>query len=101
MQQEPIFHDYTFGPEQRQQFDHDGHFLLSGLLTPSACHRLIQSLSTIEAMSGTETKTETASKSEVSPQRYAAEYDSYLASLIAHPQMLSLARTLLGENIRF
>lgn len=107
MQQEPIFHNYTFGPEQRQRFDHDGHFLLPGLLTPAACHRLTQSLSTIEAMSGTESKTETAPKSEVSsqrdvsPQRYAAEYDSYLASLIAHPQMLSLVRTILGENVRF
>ena len=35
------------------------------------------------------------------PNQNAAEYDSYLASLIGHPQMLNLAHTILGDNIRF
>ena len=32
---------------------------------------------------------------------YAAEYNDYLANLIAHPQLLELARSILGENIRY
>ena len=32
---------------------------------------------------------------------FAAEYDSYLESLIPHPQMLKLARQVLGEDIRY
>ena len=35
------------------------------------------------------------------PNRYAAEYDKYLASLIGHPQLLGLARRVLGAPIRF
>lgn len=33
--------------------------------------------------------------------RYAAEHDAYLASVIAHPQMLELARRVLGDEIRY
>ena len=35
------------------------------------------------------------------PNRFAAEFDWYLESLIGHPQMLRLARDILGENIRY
>jgi len=35
------------------------------------------------------------------PNHYAAEYDKFLARLIRHPQLLDLARRVLGEDIRF
>ena len=35
------------------------------------------------------------------PMRYAAEHDAFLASVIAHPQMLELAQAVLGDEIRY
>ena len=35
------------------------------------------------------------------PNHYAAEYDSYLESLIPHPQLLDLTQRVLGKEIRF
>ena len=35
------------------------------------------------------------------PNRFSAEYDNYLESVIAHPQMLKLARKVLGDDIRY
>jgi hypothetical protein len=35
------------------------------------------------------------------PGKYAAEHDGFLASLIGHPQLLALARRVLGDNIRW
>jgi ectoine hydroxylase-related dioxygenase (phytanoyl-CoA dioxygenase family) len=39
--------------------------------------------------------------SERSPKHYAAEHDTFLASIIAHPQMLELAHAVLGSDIRY
>ena len=36
MLQNPIFHDYIFGNQERKQLDCDGHFVLPGLLTVDA-----------------------------------------------------------------
>ena len=94
MPQNPIFHDYTFGAQERKQLDRDGHFVLSSLLTADAQQQLTESLARIESLiPGCEEGYE--------PNRFAAEYDSYLESLIPHPQMLKLAREVLGEEIRY
>lgn len=74
--------------------DRDGHFLLPGILTDDACTQLVQALSHIEELV-------TAGVTYPLPNRNAAEYDSYLENLIAHPQLLALARNVLGEEIRF
>ena len=94
MSPNPIFHDYTFGDQEREELDHVGHFVLPKLLTIDAQARLTESLARIESLiPGCEKGYE--------PNRFAAEYDSYLESLIPHPQMLKLARQVLGEEIRY
>ena len=90
----PIFHDFTFAEEARQALDSDGHFVFPGLLTASAQTKLTESLSRIHELSRTP-------KAGHEPNRFSAEYDTYLESLIAHPQMLALARKVLGEDIRY
>jgi len=90
---EDIFAAYEFGPEERALLDRDGHFAFPALLTAAAQNELTQALSEIQAqMPGAE---------DYKPNHYAAEYNAYLASLIAHPQLLRLARDVLGEPLRF
>ncbi len=90
----PIFHDYTFGAQERKRLDRDGHLVLPGLLTVEAQARLTESLARVESLIP-------GCKKGYEPNRFAAEYDSYLESLIPHPQMLKLARQVLGEDIRY
>lgn len=92
MEQQPLFEAYTFRAEERAQLDRDGHFAFPGLLTAHARSRLTESLEHISALPDT---------GDYPPQRYSAECDAYLASLIAHPQLLDLARDVLGQSIRF
>ncbi len=87
-----LFEDYQFGPEEKAQLDRDGHFCLPTILTLAARENLIASLARVLEMPDSE---------EFHPNHYAAELDDYLASLIAHPQMLELARKVLGEEIRY
>ena len=94
MAQDPIFHDYTFSDKERNEMDHDGHFVLPRLLTAEARKRLTDSLVHIESLLP-------GGKQGYEPNRFAAEFDSYLESLIGHPQMLKLAREVLGEEIRY
>ena len=94
MQQNPIFHDYTFGDEQKKELDLDGHYVLPRLLTADAQKKLTESLSRIQSLIP-------GCKQGYEPNRFSAEYDSYLESLIPHPQMLELARKVLGEDIRY
>src|SRR4028118_2386278 len=88
---EPLFLSYLFGETEKKQLDNDGHLLFPHLLTPSARQRLIASLGRNLEIPATE---------EHLPMRYAAEHDAFLASVIAHPQMLELARAGLGEESR-
>lgn len=94
MTQSPIFHTYRFGEAERKKMDSDGHFVLPGLLTPDAQEKLTNALSHILERSRTSTEGH-------EPNRFSAEYNTYLESLIAHPQMLELARKVLGEDIRY
>ena len=86
MEQEPIFCPYEFGTREREVLDRDGHFMLLGIITSSTCERLTESLTLFQPMR--ESRDERVRFFSF----YAAEYDTYLASLIAHPQMLDLAR---------
>ena len=90
---DPIFKSYNFTAKDRARFDRDGHFLFPGLLRVSACRRL--------AVSCEANQTLLASKAEgKNPKHFSAEFDLYLESLIVHPQLLQLARSVLGENVR-
>ncbi len=90
----PIFRPYEFGAKEKALLDKDGHVLLPGILTPGACERLMSSFCHIQDL------TPSAVESH-KPNHYAAEYDSYLESLIPHPQLLDLAQRVLGKEIRF
>ena len=69
-----LFHAYTFGEQERRTLDSDGHFVFPGLLTPDAQENLTRSLSYIHELSRTP-------KEGHEPNRFSAEYDSYLESL--------------------
>jgi hypothetical protein len=94
MIQEPIFNAYIFGDVERTQMDRDGHLMLSGLLTEQAQEKLTASMEHIESLRAQEEKGH-------EPRRFSAEFDTYLESLIGHPQLLGLARTILGDDIRY
>lgn len=87
-----LFKPYDFGPDQKAALDRDGHLLVPGLLTPGARQRLTAALEHIEAL---------PPKEGHEPRRFAAEFDPYLESLIGHPQLLDLARQVLGDDIRY
>ena len=90
---EALFNTYEFGAEARAELDCDGHFALPGLLTDEACAKLTEALADIQALPRDD--------EEYLPPRFAAEYNAYLESLIAHPQMLELVRKVLGTEIRY
>jgi len=94
MEREPIFGDFTFGDAEREVMDRDGHVAFPGLLTEDAQKELAESLSYIQSL-----KLQGIEGHE--PNRFAAEFDWYLESLIGHPQMLGLARDILGDEIRY
>ena len=90
----PIFQPYEFGEKEKALLDKDGHYLLPGILTPGACERLMSSFWHIRELIPSAVESH-------KPTHYAAEYDSYLESLISHPQLLDLAQRVLGMEIRF
>ena len=94
MERFPIFESYEFGEEQKAEMDRVGHFVLPGILTPEACERLTESLSYIQSLVPNATQGH-------EPNRFSAEYDEFLESLIGHPQMLTLVRQVLGGDIRY
>ena len=94
MSWEPIFRDVDLGKSDREALDRDGHVAFPGLLTERACRRLARSLSYIDSIAA-------AGNPGHEPNRFAAEYDWYLESLIGHPRMLGLARAILGREVRY
>jgi hypothetical protein len=90
-----LFNDYSWTTEHKTRLDLDGHIVLPGLLTSEAQNRLTDSLSKIHGLS------RTTGPGPKPTSMYAAEYDDYLGSLIADPQMLELASNILGENVRY
>lgn len=77
---------------ERAALDRDGHVLLPGRLTLEARSALTAALADIEAQAGLEP---------VKPRHYSAEHNGYLASLIAHPEMIALVQAAIGPEIRF
>lgn len=69
-----------------------GHIAFPGLLTATACKRLTDSLAHILSL---------PDNPDHKPNHFSAELDDYLASLIGHPQMLQLVRSILGDDIRY
>ena len=94
----PLFNPHVIGPREKSELDQQGHLILPGLLTQPARDALVAALGRVLELHiehGPE------APGERSPSRYAAEHDSFLASLIAHPQMLALGRSILGDEIRY
>ena len=90
----PIFKKYDFGQEERECFNRDGHIVLPALLLPDTCQLLAKSCE--------DNQTLLASRVEgKNPKHYSAEFDAYLERVIVHPQLLELARSVLGDDIRF
>ncbi len=90
---EAIFKTNRFGEEERAQFDRDGHYLLPGLLRTDACDQLTKSCKANQDL--------LASKVEgKNPKHYSAEFDPYFENLMVHPQLLEMARSVLGSDIR-
>ena len=90
----PIFDAYEFGQVEKAELDQVGHFVLPGILTRSVRERLTRSLAHISEISP-------AGEKGHEPGRFAAEFDAYLEGLIAHPDLLDLARRVLGDDIRY
>lgn len=78
--------------DEREALDRDGHVLLPGRLTSKACSALITALADIQAQTGSDP---------ITPRHYSAEHNEYLASLIAHPEMIALVQAAIGPDIRF
>ncbi|MBT4099238.1 MAG: hypothetical protein HN559_26330 [Gemmatimonadetes bacterium] len=93
MEKASLFRSTCLDTEAKRSLDETGHIVLPGLLTDAACGSLTEALSRIHALM--------PGDANYPPNHYAAQFDDYLASLIGHPQMLSLARSVLGESIRY
>ncbi len=94
MDMDPIFNDFAFGKYERELMNRDGHISFPGLLKEDARRELTASLEYIESIDAQDMEGH-------EPRRFAAEFDGYLESLIGHPQMLDLARSILGDDVRF
>lgn len=88
----PLFVRDTLTDSEKAALDHDGQVLLPGWIATDARTPLVDALARIQELARTRGHL---------PHHYAAEHDSHLASLVGHPQMLALARSALGPEIRF
>lgn len=87
-----IFKPYNFGAAEKALLDRDGHFILPGLLAGPVREELVIALRHIVEV------VKAHGYEPHGPHMYAAEHAPYLAALIAHPQMLELARAVLGAE---
>lgn len=94
----PLFKPHVIGPHEKSELDTRGHLLLPGLLTQPARDALVAALGRILELHAAQGPEALADRT---PSKYAAEHDAFLASLIAHPQLLALARSILGDEIRY
>ena len=93
----PLWDNCTLDKAARGQLDFDGHYAFPGVLNQSTQQRLTEALSAIEDLRKDEDRFDGSKPIHM----YAAEYNDYLASLVAHPQLLNLAREILGHDIRY
>jgi hypothetical protein len=95
----PLFRPLSFGAAEKAELDRQGHLVLPELLTLEARDALVLALARIRGLQhahGPE-----RGPDDRTPNEYAAEHDGFLASLIAHPELLGLARAVLGPSIRY
>ncbi len=90
-----LFNTHSWTAADKARLDTDGHIVLPGLLTDDAQRHLTESLRKIHGLS------RTTGAGPKPTSMYAAEYDDYLESLIADPQMLELAGNALGADFRY
>jgi hypothetical protein len=93
-----LFSPYVLGAREKAELDQRGHLALPGILTPDACRQLTASLERIAVLQEPFGYVRTDQRT---PGKFAAEYDAFLASLIGHPELLELARSVLGSEIRY
>lgn len=93
-----LFTPYVLGPREKAELDERGHLVLPGILTADACGLLTEALQRIAVLQEPFGYGRTEQRT---PGKFAAEHDDFLASLIAHPELLGLARSVLGESIRY
>ena len=93
-----LFTPYVLGPREKAELDERGHLVLPGILTADACGLLTEALKRIAVLQEPFGYGRTE---QPTPGKFAAEHDAFLASLIAHPELLALARSVLGQNIRW
>lgn len=91
---EPLFESDALSAHECETLDRDGYVVLPGRIAPEARRRLARSIARVEALRPDAPK-------ETRPRRYAAEHDRFLGRLVAHPQLVALARAALGPEIRF
>ncbi len=96
---EALLHRNQLSPDERTALDRDGYVLLPGLLQKVACGALTTSLQRVARRADEHDGPRGAGRALY--DHYAAEHDGYLARLIAHPEMLKLARSALGNEIRY
>ena len=91
----PIFYSFRLDIAEKQALDRDGHLVLPSIITEQASQEMTRALTAIQPLR--ESKEPAFSHH----SGHAGEYDPYLGSLIAHPQMLALMYRILGPDIRF
>jgi hypothetical protein len=94
-----LFEPFVFGPSDRAALDRDGHFILPGILSGEAREALVVALKHISELQLAHGAA--GAPEEQNPGRHAAENEPFLASLIPHPELLALAQSILGPNIRY
>jgi hypothetical protein len=87
-----LFTKNSLTPAEKASLDTEGHVLLPGRLTEQTHVSLIEALADIEVQ---------AQSAGLAPRHYAAEHHAFLASLIGHPDMITLTQAALGPEIRF
>jgi hypothetical protein len=93
-----LFSPYTLAEAERAELNRVGHLALPGILTLEARELLTAAL---ERVAGLQRAYGSDRPGEPTPSRYAAEHEAFLASLIGHPELLGLARAVLGSDIRY
>ena len=80
----PIFYPFRLGIAEKQTLNRDGPLVVPSIITEQAGREMTRVLTEIQPLQ--ESKNPAISYH----SGHAGEYDSYLGSLIAHPQMLEL-----------
>jgi hypothetical protein len=86
-----------FAAESKALMDQDGFHVLPGVLTSETCDQIRAASERIASISRS-SPTDTVDEGGFRPELSCAEHDRYLEGMIGHPQMLELARYVLGSR---